>query len=108
TRWATGATCSEDDGWPTRSAIFGLFSAEFSCAAPTLAVDGFTKPAMLVTTDLPHRIAAPTRTSTTPTAIALLNGNTAPVRARFFCSPPAGARGRAGGWYRSASSTDSS
>src|SRR5580692_7306858 len=95
TRCATGATWSLDDGWPTRSGIFGFESGEpLSLGASTTVADGLNRPLTVVTTDLPHRIAAPTRISTTPMAIALLNGNTAPLRARFFGSRSAATRGR--------------
>src|ERR1700692_4220725 len=92
TRCATGATCSVDEGWPTRSGIFGFdCGAEASFGGSTPA-DGLNRPLMVVTADLPHRIAAPTRIRTMPTAIALLNGNTVP---RFGSPPRPGAiRGR--------------
>src|SRR5271168_1760396 len=87
TRCATGATWSVDDGWPTRSGIFGFDSGvDASFGASTTGADGLNRPETVVTTDLPHRIAAPTRISTTPKAIALLNGNAAPAPARFFGS----------------------
>src|ERR1700710_2833250 len=87
TRCATGATWSGDEGWPTRSGIFGLdCGVELSFGASTTVGDDLNSPATDVTTDLPHRMEAPTKISTTPTAIALLNGNTAPARARFFGS----------------------
>src|ERR1700733_6399138 len=87
TRCATGAIWSLDDGWPTRSGIFGFESGEpLSLGASTTVVDGLNRPLTVVTTDFPHRIAAPTRIRTTPTAMALLNGNTAPDRRRFFGS----------------------
>ena len=54
-----------------------------SLGASTTVVDGLNMPLTVVTTDLPHRIEAPTRISTMPIAIALLNGNTVPVRTRF-------------------------
>src|SRR5665213_2389732 len=91
TRCATGATGSSDAGWPTRSGIFGFASGAVSLGASTTVCDGLNRPLTPVTTDLPHRIAAPTRISTTPIAIALLNGNTAPLRARFFGSRSAAA-----------------
>src|ERR1019366_1212610 len=94
TRCATGATWSDDEGWPTRSGIFGFDSGEASFGASTTVCDGLNNPLTVVTADLPHRIAAPTRISTTPTAIALLNGNTAPERGRFFGSRSGERRGR--------------
>src|ERR1700690_2202559 len=95
TRCATGAIWSDDDGWPTRSGIFGFASGEASFGASTTVGDGLNRPLTDVTTDLPHRIAAPTRIRTMPIAIALLNGNTAP---RFGSRPRSGAgRGRGGG-----------
>src|SRR5665213_1644314 len=98
TRCATGATWSLDEGWPTRSGIFGFDSgAELSLGASTTVVDGLNRPLTVVTTDLPHRIEAPTRISTTPIAIALLNGNTAPLRARRFGSRSGAGRGRGEG-----------
>src|SRR5689334_6925853 len=85
TRCATGATgCSLEEGCPTRSAIFGLVSgveASFGCS--TTGDEDLNSPATVETADLPHRIAAPTRISTMPMAIALLNGNTAPERERL-------------------------
>ena len=61
-----------------------LATAASNCpsAASTAGCD-LNSPLTLETTDLPHRIAAPTRISTMPMAIALLNGNTAPERARL-------------------------
>src|ERR1700722_15856723 len=98
TRCATGATWSVDDGWPTRSGIFGLLSGdELSLGASTMVADGLNSPVTAVTTDLPHRIEAPTRIRTMPTAIALLNGNTVPERARFFGSRFCARRGRGAG-----------
>src|SRR6266436_1064518 len=97
TRCATGASCSVDEGWPTRSGIFGFESGEASFGASTAEGCGLNRPVTAVTKDLPHRIPAPTRISTMPIAIALLNGNTAPVRARRFGSRSGASRGR-GGW----------
>src|ERR1700726_1980675 len=94
TRCATGATCSVGDGWPTRSGIFGFVSGELSFGASTTVCDGLNRPLTAVTTDLPHRIAAPTRIKTTPMAIALLNGNTVLDLARLFGSRSAGTRER--------------
>src|SRR5579863_5411 len=75
TRCATGATWSVDDGWPTRSGIFGFDSGVVvSFGASTTAVDGLNRPVTVATSGLPHRIPAPTRISTMPTAIALRNG----------------------------------
>src|SRR5271155_3525581 len=85
TRCATGATWSVDDGWPTRSGIFGFDNGEVSFGVSTTG-EGLNRPLTADTTDLPHRIEAPTMISTTPTAIALLNGNTVPVRAGFFAA----------------------
>ena len=99
TRCATGATASsvaDDEGWPTRSGIFGLLRGEASFGASTTVVEDLNRPLTVVTSDLPHRIPAPTRISTTPMAIALLNGNTAPVRTRFFGSRSGAIRGRDG------------
>src|ERR1700691_4500759 len=94
TRCATGATWSEDDGWPTRSAIFGFDNGvELSFGASTAVVDDLNSPLTLEIADLPQRIPAPTRISTMPTAIALLNGNTAPTRPRFFGSRSCVGRG---------------
>src|SRR4051794_26957167 len=100
TRCATGAVTSCDDGWPTRSEILGFDSgAELSFGASTTCCD-LNNPLTPVTTDLPHRIAAPPRISTTPTAIALLNGKAAPDRGGFFASlsrsAPMRARGTGG------------
>ena len=86
TRCATGATFSLDEGWPTRSGIFGRdCGAAGSFCASTTGED-LNRPLTVATSGLPHRMPAPTRMSTMPTAIALLNGNTAPARARFFGS----------------------
>src|SRR6266700_3853048 len=98
TRCATGATWSFDDGWPTRSAIFGFDSdAELSFGASTAGGD-LNSALMVFTADLPHRIPAPARIRTIPMAIALLNGNAAPMREGFFASrsPPIRARGTGG------------
>ncbi len=102
TRCATGATCSVDDGWPTRSGIFGFDSCEASFGASTTEGEDLNRPPTVVTADLPHRIAAPTRISTMPTAIALLNGNTVPTRARFVGSRSCERRGRCAGCCGSA------
>src|SRR5271154_1771330 len=90
---ATGASWSLDDGCPTRSAIFGLVPGALgSLGASTTVGEDLNKPLTVPTTDLPHRIAAPTRIRTMPTAIALLNGNIVP---RFGSPPRPGAiRGR--------------
>src|SRR5215207_6743869 len=78
TRCATGATWSDDEGWPTRSGIFGrVAGADGSFGACATGCD-LNRPVTVLTADLPHRIPAPTRISTMPTAIALLNGNTEP------------------------------
>src|ERR1700674_4631695 len=79
TRCATGATWSLDDGWPTRSGIFGLLSGAPASLGPSTTVGcDLKRPLTVVTTDLPHRIAAPTRIRTMPTAIALLDGHNVP------------------------------
>src|ERR1700753_172505 len=78
TRCATGATWSVDDGWPTRSAIFGFDGgAGASFGVSTTVFDDLNSPLTVEIADLPHKIPAPTRISTMPIAIALLNGNTA-------------------------------
>src|SRR3954466_12766656 len=82
TRCATGAICSDEPGWPTRSGIFGFdCGADASFGASTVG-DDLNRPLTKVTADLPHRMPAPARIRTMPIAIALLNGNTVPVRAR--------------------------
>src|SRR5579872_4302617 len=100
TRCATGATWSVDDGCPTRSGIFGLVAGvpESLGTSTTFGCD-LNKPAKLPTTDLPHRMEAPTRIRTMPTAIALLNGKTIPLRPFSFGSRPRSCdrRGRCAG-----------
>src|ERR1700733_4664242 len=115
TRCATGAAWSLDDGWLTRSAIFGFDSgAPPSLGASTAVADGLNRPLTVDTSDLPHRIAAPTRIRTMPIAIALLNGNATPDRPGFLGSRPWSCprRGRGagccGGARRAASSLGSS
>src|SRR4051794_33386622 len=56
TRCATGATWSDDDGWPTRSGIFGFDcgAAAVSLGASTAGED-FNMPENMVTACLPHR-----------------------------------------------------
>src|SRR6478735_10586171 len=62
TRCATGATCSEDDGWPTRSGIFGLLcGADDASLGASLDGDDLNRPLTTVTACLPQRIPAPTR-----------------------------------------------
>src|SRR6202790_2345415 len=61
TRCATGATCSVEEGWPTRSGIFGFDNGEASFGASTTAGCEFNRPLGHVTADLPQRIAAPNR-----------------------------------------------
>src|SRR5215510_10593027 len=85
-----GATLSDDDGWPTRSGIFGrVAGALVSFGASTTCGCDLNRPVTLLTSDLPQRMPAPTRISTTPTAIALLNGNALAVRGRFGSRSPA-------------------
>src|SRR5205085_1386495 len=79
TRCATGATVSDEPGWPTRSGIFGFDCGWDASFGASTVGDDLNRPLMVVTADLPHRMPAPARISTMPTAIALLNGNTAPV-----------------------------
>src|SRR5580698_6132517 len=66
---ATGATWSveDEDGWPTRSAIFGFGGgAELSFGVLSTAcwVDGLKKALTVETTCLPIRMPAPTKVST--------------------------------------------
>src|SRR3954463_3509846 len=100
TRCATGAMFSEDDGWPTRSAIFFCGGALVSFGASTTA-DGFSIARTEEYSDGPHRIAAPARISTRPMAIALLNGKPPPTRggraALLFGRLPERERGGSGG-----------
>ena len=69
------------------------------CASAT--GEDLNRPLTAVTADLPHRMPAPTRIRTMPTAIALLNGNTAADRTGFFGSrsrsPDSRERSRGGG-----------
>src|SRR5258705_3224887 len=99
TRCATGAACSDDEGCPTRSGIFGLVAGALSLGASTTAGCDLNRPVTVLTTDLPHKIPAPTRIRTTPPAIARLNGNTQPLRARLVGSrsPAEPMRERVGG-----------
>ena len=84
TRCATGATFSLDDGWPTRSGIFGRDCGAAGSFGASATWEDLNRPLTAVTADLPHRMPAPTRMSTMPTAIALLNGNTVPARAALL------------------------
>src|SRR4051794_11446049 len=113
TRCATGATVSEDGGWPTRSAIFFCGGAVVSLGAST-TVEGFSIARSEEYSDGPHRIAAPARINTTPTAIALLNGKPPPTRggrgALLFTGlfPGRERGGSGGGVQREVSPEDSS
>src|SRR5205814_6182677 len=80
TRCATGATWS-DEGCPTRSGILGLLAgALVSLGASTTLGCDLNRPVTVLTTDLPHKIPAPTKIRTRPTASARFNGKTARVR----------------------------
>src|SRR4051794_23495406 len=87
TRCATGATASDDEGWPTRSGIFGFDcgAADASFGASVVG-DDLNRPLTMVATERYETIPIPISTSTMPIAIALLNGNTAGARVRFFGS----------------------
>src|SRR5476649_2642493 len=64
TRCATGAVWSLDDGWPTRSGIFGFDSGvELSFGASTTVVDDLNSPLTVEIADLPHRIRSEEHTS---------------------------------------------
>src|SRR5262252_6183388 len=89
---------SLDDGWPTRSGIFGRDCGAAASFGASTTADDLNMPLTVETSDLPHRMPAPTRISTMPTAIALLNGNAAAVRGRFGSRSPAEPiRARVGG-----------
>src|ERR1700712_2176208 len=80
TRCATGATVSDDEGWPTRSGIFGFDCGADGSFGASTAGDDLNRPLTMEATDLYETIPTPIRTSTMPIAIALLNGNTAGAR----------------------------